>query len=80
MKLPRDLSAEQLIQSLRKLGYEKVRQAGSHVRVRTLRDGEHHETIPWHRPLKAGTLNTILKGIAEHHRLGRDELIRILGL
>ena len=78
MKLPRDVGAEALIKALRKLGYEPVRQTGSHIRIRTLRDGEHHETIPCHNPLKTGTLNAILKSIADHHSLTRDELLKIL--
>ena len=64
MKLPRDLDARDLIAALAALGYAEVRRTGSHVRVRTGRDGEHHETIPRHAPLKAGTLSAILKGIA----------------
>lgn len=80
MKLPRDVSAERLIGALRKLGYEEVRRRGSHVRMRTLQNGEHHETIPFHKPLKVGALNAVLKGIAEHHGLSRDDLLTLLGL
>lgn len=67
MKLPRDLAARDLVLALAALGYEEVRQTGSHVRVPTTRDGEHHETIPHHAPLKTGTLGAILRGVAEHH-------------
>lgn len=80
MKLPRDIDADRLIRCLRKLGYEAVRQTGSHIRLRTLRDGEHHETVPNHCPLKAGALNAILKGIAQHHDLTRDALLALLDL
>lgn len=80
MKLPRDLDADELIQALTKLGYERVRQSGSHIRVRTLQGGEHHETIPCHSPIKAGTLNSILRNIADHHGLSRDELLNLLQL
>ena len=80
MKLPRDVSGAQLIQALRKLGYEPIRQTGSHVRLRTLQKGEHHETIPVHSPLKAGTLNAILKNIAQHHEMSRDALLQLLNL
>ncbi len=80
MRLPRDLAATELIRALERLGYEAVRQTGSHIRVRTIRDGEHHETIPCHGPLKVGTLSTILRGVAAHHRLSRDELLELLGL
>jgi predicted RNA binding protein YcfA (HicA-like mRNA interferase family) len=46
MRLPRDVSGEQLIRALRKLDYDATRQRGSHVRVTTRRNGEHHEVIP----------------------------------
>lgn len=79
-RLPRDLDAEVLIRALSRLGYARVRQTGSHVRLRTERDGEHHETIPWHSPLKVGTLNAILSSVATHHRLSREALLDLLGL
>jgi predicted RNA binding protein YcfA (HicA-like mRNA interferase family) len=73
MKLPRDLSAQDLIQRLKKIGYEPTRQTGSHVRLtRRVKDGEHHVTIPMHDPLKIGTLSSILNGIAE--ACGMDKL------
>lgn len=46
MKLPRDLSSDELVKALARLGYEVNRQAGSHIRLTTQRDGEHHVTIP----------------------------------
>jgi predicted RNA binding protein YcfA (HicA-like mRNA interferase family) len=80
MKLPRDLNADELIRALSKLGYERLRQTGSHIRIRTLFGGEYHETIPCHSPIKTGTLNSILKNIAQHHGMTRDELLRRLDL
>lgn len=80
MKLPRDVSGAQLIKALRALGYEQDRQRGSHVRVTTQRDGEHHEAIPNHNPIKIGTLSGILKSIAAHHKLTIEDLVRLLGL
>ncbi len=41
-----------------KMGWKKVRQSGSHVRVRK---GEHRETIPMHSELKKGTERYLLK-------------------
>lgn len=46
MRLPRDVSGAALLASLRRLGYEVVRQRGSHVRITTQVNGEHHEVIP----------------------------------
>lgn len=33
MRLPRDLSGDELIKQLQKFGYEQTRQTGSHVRL-----------------------------------------------
>jgi len=80
MKLPRDLDADRLIRALGRLGYERVRQTGSHVRVRTTTDGEHHETIPSPGILKVGTLAAIVRGLGEHHGLTRDDVLKRLDL
>jgi predicted RNA binding protein YcfA (HicA-like mRNA interferase family) len=80
MRLPRDIDGPRLVKALRILGYEATRQKGSHIRVTTLRDGENHEVIPWHTPIKTGTLSSILKRIAAHHRLSLDDLLTMLNL
>ncbi|MEM1309808.1 MAG: type II toxin-antitoxin system HicA family toxin, partial [Cyanobacteria bacterium P01_H01_bin.153] len=49
---------------------------GSHIRLTTQEKGEHHVTIPNHSPLKIGTLNAILKHIANHFQISRDDLIK----
>jgi predicted RNA binding protein YcfA (HicA-like mRNA interferase family) len=43
MKLPRDVDGQQLVKALRVLGYEVTRQRGSHIRITTTVDGEHHD-------------------------------------
>ena len=80
MKIPRDLSGSDLVKALRNLGYERVRQDGSHVRLTTLRGGEHHVTVPNHNPIKLGTLTGILKAVAAHHKLSVEDLGRQIGL
>jgi len=75
MRLPRDLSGAELVNALRKFEYEVSRQAGSHIRLTTLKNGVHHLTIPNHRPLRIGTLASILDDVAAHHQIGRDELL-----
>ena len=80
MRLPRDVSGAALRASLRRLGYEAVRQRGSHVRITTRVNGEHHEVVPQHDPIKAKTLLSILKSVAQHHEMSVDELLRILEL
>ncbi len=78
MRLPRDISGKDLIKALSCLDYEVTRQTGSHIRLTSKRKGEHHITVPAHDPIKIGTLNAILKEIAEHNGLDRAELIRML--
>jgi predicted RNA binding protein YcfA (HicA-like mRNA interferase family) len=75
VKLPRDISAGQLIKALAKRGYQITRQKGSHVRVTTHSNGEHHITVPNHDPLRAGTLAGILRDGAEHFGISKDSLI-----
>ena len=47
--------------------YVVTRQTGSHMRLTTQRNGEHHVTITHlHKPLRVGTLNGILSDVAAH--------------
>jgi len=63
------------------LGYERVRQDGSHIRLTTPVNGAHHVTVPNHKPLKIGTLlGSVLKPVAAHQRLTVEELLAKLGL
>ena len=80
MKTPRDLSGAELAKALRKLGYSITRQSGSHLRITTQEGGEHHEVIPNHSPIKIGTLKSILRNVASHHRLAVSELLELLDL
>jgi predicted RNA binding protein YcfA (HicA-like mRNA interferase family) len=75
MKLPRNLNGTHLAQALRIYGYEITRQKGSHIRVTTQVNGQHHEVIPAHKPMKPGTLSSILKSVARHQRISTAELI-----
>ena len=75
MKLPRDLSGDELAQALKRLGYSITRQTGSHMRLTTQQLGEHHITIPCHNPLRVGTLNAILSDVADHFGQTRDDLL-----
>ena len=80
MKLPRDLSGADLAKALEKLGYVVTRQKSSHIRMSTQQNGEHHVTVPDHDPVKVGTLADILKDVADHFGLQRDELLdRLFG-
>ena len=78
MRLPRDLGGEELAVLLKKYGYSITRQVGSHMRLTTQQKGEHHITIPRHTPLRIGTLNSVLKDVADHFSISRDELVELL--
>jgi predicted RNA binding protein YcfA (HicA-like mRNA interferase family) len=78
MKLPRDVSGRELAKAVGILGYQVTRQTGSHIRLTTTRNGEHHITIPAHDPLKVGTLAAILGNIAAHLELARDEVAKTI--
>lgn len=74
MRLPRDLTGDDLAKALRSLGYEITRQTGSHMRLTTLQNGEHHVTVPRHNPLRVGTLGGILADVATHFSTTRDDI------
>ncbi len=75
MRLPRDLSGDQLARALSELGYSVTRQTGSHVRLTTRDGGEHHVTIPRHASLRVGTLAAILAEVAQNLGVTRDALV-----
>ena len=58
MKLPRDVSGADAVKALRRLGFEKTRQTGSHIR---LSKGGCHATVPQHPSLAPKTLLSILR-------------------
>ena len=78
MKLPRDITGNDLAKALGKLGYHVTRQSGSHIRLTINENGEHHITVPAHNPLKIGTLAAILSDIESHHKMTREKLLEYL--
>jgi predicted RNA binding protein YcfA (HicA-like mRNA interferase family) len=78
--LLRDLSGDELVRALSTLGYRGDHQTGSHLRLTTATEGEHHLTVPRHGALRIGTLSAILADVALHFGIDRDELLRRLGL
>lgn len=75
MKIPRDLSGQDLIKYLKPFGYVVTRQTGSHIRLTTDQQGQHHITIPNHDPLKIGTLSSIISDVASHFNTSKEELL-----
>jgi predicted RNA binding protein YcfA (HicA-like mRNA interferase family) len=60
-KLP-IVSGRQTIRALEQVGYQVVRQRGSHIRLRDESDPEHLPvTVPDHKTLKPGLLRQILR-------------------
>jgi len=73
------VSGGDLIKLLKKLGYQVLRQRGSHVRlVKTTRTGDHKITVPMHREIAKGTLNDILSRVSLWNNLSREELVDML--
>ncbi|MGA2196878.1 MAG: type II toxin-antitoxin system HicA family toxin [Bryobacteraceae bacterium] len=58
MKLPRDISGDEALKTLERLGFSISRQIGSHVRMA---QGNRRVTVPKHRNLAVGTLQSILR-------------------
>lgn len=54
MRLPREISGQELATRLEKRGYAITRQTVSHLRLTTTLHGQHHITIPAHKSLKIG--------------------------
>jgi predicted RNA binding protein YcfA (HicA-like mRNA interferase family) len=75
LKLPRDLSGRDLVRLLGRYGYERTRQVGSHIRLRSnLRGQLHYVTIPDHDDLRPGTLNAVLSDVADYLNVERSAL------
>jgi predicted RNA binding protein YcfA (HicA-like mRNA interferase family) len=76
MRLPRDLSGAELIKVLgRSWGYRRVHQAGSHVILETDDPVRHRISVPDHAVLRVGTLNGILRAVAAHKGVERDDIL-----
>ena len=77
-KLP-IVSGEKLIKLLLNLGYEIVRQRGSHVRLRKESEvGEHNITVPMHSEIAKGTLNDILSKVSIWNNIPKGKLIEMV--
>lgn len=78
MRLPRDLSGDDLARRLARFGYEVTRQTGSHMRLTTNTPQQHHVTIPRHSALRVGLLAAILDDIALQVEITRDQVVERL--
>ena len=71
MRTPRDVSSVQAAKALFKLGFEEMRQTGSH---RILRRNGRTVVVPMHKPIKPGTL----KGLIEQSGLTVEQFVHAL--
>ena len=80
MRLPRDVSDDELARLLRRrYGYQFVRQRGSHMRMTTtVRGTQRHVSIPRHRYVNIRLLRLILSDVADYIGLTQDEIRREL--
>ena len=69
MKLPRDVSGGEAVRALRRLGFQVVRQEGSHIRMSK---GAVRLTVPNHRAILPKTLQSVLRqaGVSVEEFLG----------
>lgn len=70
------ISGKKLIKALNKIGFEVIRQKGSHIRVsRIVNNQKQLLTIPNHKIIRKGTL---ISGILKPIGLSVDELRKLL--
>jgi predicted RNA binding protein YcfA (HicA-like mRNA interferase family) len=60
--MPKRYSSKEIIKTLKKLGFIKISQKGSHIKLRGLIDGSLHTVIvPNHKQIATGTFSSILR-------------------
>jgi predicted RNA binding protein YcfA (HicA-like mRNA interferase family) len=79
VKLPRDIAGRDLVRALmRHWGYMQVNQVGSHIILQTEHPVHHRLSVPDHDSLRIGTLNAILRSVAEAKQVRREDIISSL--
>ena len=79
MKIPRDVSGAHLADTLcRRWRYVKVHRVGSRIILETSEPTHQRIAVPSHYPLRIGTFSSILRTVAEHKGVQRDEIIATL--
>jgi predicted RNA binding protein YcfA (HicA-like mRNA interferase family) len=77
MRLPRDLSGEELVKHLSKRwDYVKIHQVGSHIILQTQHPTPHRIAVLEHSPLRIGTPNSILSSIAAHKGVSKEAILK----
>ena len=79
MKLPRGISGDAFSSLLcERLGYRVVGQEGSHILLRSELPHGHRLPVPAHKELRIGTLASLIRMVAKHKELSRDEVLTAL--
>ena len=77
MKLPRDLGGEKLAAHLvKRWDYVQVHQVGSHMILQTQEPSAHRISVPAHKALRIGTLNSILASVAAHKKVSKEAILK----
>ena len=79
MKIPRNISGDSLIKTLCKYwGYQQIHQVGSHFILETDLPSHQRMSIPSHKSLRIGTINSILRVVANHKGVSKNKIIETL--
>jgi len=79
MKLPRDLSGEQLAAGLcRRWNYKRIHQVGSHIILETEIPSHQRLVIPAHKAVNVGTLGNILRAVSSHKGVSKEMILQSL--
>jgi predicted RNA binding protein YcfA (HicA-like mRNA interferase family) len=79
MKLRRDISGRELVKMLcRNWGYRQVNQVGSHIILQTDAPQHHRLSVPDHNPVRLGTLNSIVRAVAQAKHVAREDILEAL--
>jgi predicted RNA binding protein YcfA (HicA-like mRNA interferase family) len=81
MRLPRNLSGRAVSRALVKnLEYRIVHERGSHIVLENESPTHQRIAIPDHSSLRVGTLNAIIKSIASHKGIDKNQVISFLSI
>ena len=76
MKLPSDVGGHAPVAALcRDWGDVEVNQVGSHIVVQTAASTPNRVSIPAHKTLRVGPLNGIVRAVANHKGVDRQEIL-----
>jgi predicted RNA binding protein YcfA (HicA-like mRNA interferase family) len=58
--------------------YVHVHQTGSHIIIETEKPFHQRLSVPAHKPLKAGTLNVLVRMAADHKQVSKQDILKTL--